>query len=286
MFNKIDKGQWWDVGIKLIQGCTPVSEGCKNCWSLAMEHRFKQGKGVTFHLDRFAKKVKTKKPTAFAIWNDLFHEAIQFHQIDAILAMMNGLQRHVFMVLTKRPRRALQYFEWVGQKIKNAGLDSIPSQSDNLLDYVGELPNLWLGTTIEKQNNINRIYDLLKCPARIHFVSCEPLLSNIELPLYDLQYCSNCNAIVNTYIDGAGEEYIGNACCNCDSYTKSRNIDWVIAGCESGHKRREMNIAWPIILKNQCEQAGVPFFFKQMYNGNKLIKLPTIDGIVYNQFPV
>ena len=70
----IEKGRYWDEGIKLVSGCTRVSPGCKNCWSLVMENRFNKARcAVECHPDRL-KRFNTRKPKVFAIWNDLFWE--------------------------------------------------------------------------------------------------------------------------------------------------------------------------------------------------------------------
>ena len=66
---------YWDEGITLVSSCTPCSDGCRNCWALAMEQRFKPEfkNQIQFHPDRLARFNK-KKPTVFSIWNDLFWE--------------------------------------------------------------------------------------------------------------------------------------------------------------------------------------------------------------------
>ena len=82
MFDKKNKGRWWDFGWKLVEGCTPVSPACKNCWSLAMEKRFRKENRVVFHGERLEKPFKRKKPASYTIWNDLFHESVSFECID------------------------------------------------------------------------------------------------------------------------------------------------------------------------------------------------------------
>lgn len=90
----ISTGRYWDRGIQLIDGCTPCSPGCDHCWSAAQAHRFKRegepghsngiltdDKGrfngdIFVHPERLDVFRKTKKPTVFAIWNDLFWEEL------------------------------------------------------------------------------------------------------------------------------------------------------------------------------------------------------------------
>lgn len=93
--------------------------------------------------------------------------------------------------------------------------------------------NVWLGTTAENQFWANRrVPILLKHPAAVRFVSCEPLIGPLDLSLW-----------------------LGNG--------GRRGIDWVIAGGESGFKARPMNPEWPRKLRDQCVQARVAFHFKQ-----------------------
>ncbi len=85
--------------------------------------------------------------------------------------------------------------------------------------------NVWMGTSVENQRFTTRITELRKTAARVKFLSCEPLLGPLRLDLAD--------------------------------------IDWVIVGGESGHRARPMRLAWATSVRDQCADAGVPFFFKQ-----------------------
>ena len=61
--------------------------------------------------------------------------------------------------------------------------------------------------------------------------------------------------------------------------------DWVIAGCESGPRRRPAKIEWLRSLRDQCVAAGVPFFLKQMEVNGKVVKMPMLDGREWKEFP-
>lgn len=65
----------------------------------------------------------------------------------------------------------------------------------------------------------------------------------------------------------------------------SRGIDWLICGCESGPGRRPTDPDWIRALRDQCVNAGVPFFLKQMEVDGKLVKMPELDGRVWDQMP-
>lgn len=99
----IENGKYWDFGWKLIEGCTPVSEGCLNCWSLGMEKRFGGGE-VRFMADRLNRPLKRKKPAIYSIWNDLFHEALETGNVRESIDTIRQCPQHKFLALTKRAR--------------------------------------------------------------------------------------------------------------------------------------------------------------------------------------
>ncbi|WP_049820085.1 DUF5131 family protein [Bradyrhizobium japonicum] len=106
-------------------------------------------------------------------------------------------------------------------------------------DTMWPLPNVWLGVSTERQKEADaRIPDLLATPAAVRFVSLEPLLGPIDLKYVD----EGINAL---------------------SSSTGPNLDWVIAGGESGDGARPMHPDWARSLRDQCAAAGVPFFFKQ-----------------------
>jgi protein gp37 len=138
--------------------------------------------------------------------------------------------------------RATQHLDWLllTKRIGNA--------KAMLPTYWGDgYPNVWLGASIVNQPEADRdVIKLLSTPARIHFLSCEPLLGPINLGL-DLGI---------GLIDGT--RWTGN----------KPAIDWVIVGGESGHHARPMESDWAQSLKTQCAAAGVAFFMKQGSQAN------------------
>ena len=120
--------------------------------------------------------------------------------------------------------------------------------------------------SVEDQKTADeRIPLLLQTPAAIRFVSYEPALEEV-----DLSYPLNGGPEVNSHGDW---------------YQAYPPLDWVIMGCESGPKRRPMNIDWARSMQGQCEDAGVPFFLKQMEIGGKVVSEPELDGKQWLQFP-
>ena len=124
--------------------------------------------------------------------------------------------------------------------------------------------NVWAGTSVESQRYVPRLACLLRVPAAVRFISAEPLLEDIKLRDY-LYKCSGC----------------GEKPCTC----KGLAIQWVIAGCESGPRARTMDINWVRSLRDQCEQSGAAFFFKQAIINGKEVSTPVLDGYRWAEFP-
>lgn len=132
-------------------------------------------------------------------------------------------------------------------------------------DWGTGYPNVWLGVTTEDQATADlRIPILLNIPAQIHFLSGEPLLGAIE---------------IEPYLDGAWS--------NEDALPTSDapRVNWVIAGGESGSGFRPMDIDWARHLREQCEEQGVAFFYKQE-SGTRPAPHPLLDDKSYEEFPV
>lgn len=243
----MEDGIWWDKSIKFVEGCTKVSAGCENCWSLAMDHRF--GNGFSVHVDRMQRALKRRKPTTFTIWNDLFHEGVTDAQIDYVMQVISSTSRHKYMILTKRPERMSEYMK------------SYYSSNVELL-Y-----NLALGVSIEDQQTADqRIPLLLMTPAYRRFVSFEPALDMVSFRwmagLYHKPYTGqNQNGITN-------------------QYEALKNIDLIIMGGESGQKARPMHPDWARSVRDQCAEANVPFNFKQC-GEFRWVKDHSCEGRVY-----
>ena len=127
----------------------------------------------------------------------------------------------------------------------------LTKRSERLLELDPKLtwaPHIWMGVTVEDDAHKGRIRDLQKTHAHLKFVSFEPLLG----PLGRLPF---------------------------------KGIDWAIVGGESGPGARPMNPAWVISVRDQCESAGVPFFFKQWGGVNKKKAGRLLEGRQYSGLP-
>ena len=225
---------WADYTWNSITGCSPISEGCRNCYAAAISKRFglPWGKPV-FHPERLDEPLRRKKPAIIFIcsMSDLFHEQVPDQWIDQVFAAMALCPQHTFLVLTKRPERAakwISYNEYCRtrpDRISEAAGDNfgLSESFPGELDYWPKwpLPNVWLGVTAENQEQADkRIPTLLSIPAAHHFVSVEPMLGPVDL----------------TWDVGTGEGHR-------DSFL-NHGLDLVICGPETGPKARPCDPAW------------------------------------------
>jgi protein gp37 len=265
-----------------VVGCTKVSQGCKLCYAKTihdMRHKaFLAGKAVApqysmpFEMvqlmpDRLTWPLSLRQPSRIFVnsVSDLFHEDVPDEFIDQVFAVMALADRHTFQVLTKRPKRMLEYLTD----------ETLEARRGHLLAGVGErialemfkirkdapetpwpLPNVWLGTSVENQEAADeRIRYLLETPAAVRFISGEPLLGAVDLTDVRRHDGWRINALT-------GEEFLPGEIVS----GHLGKIDWVIAGGESGSSKqspRPMHPDWARSLRDQCVAAGVPFLFKQ-----------------------
>lgn len=264
------KGETWNP----VTGCDVVSPGCTNCYAMKLAGtRLK-------HLPAYAGLTKDTK--AGPVWNgmlgviggkqffapmrwtkpravfvnsmgDLFHEGVSDAMLRGIFDIMALCPQHIFMILTKRPDRMR---EWVNhtmpRKVRSG--EGVLHKTVN-----GAWPNVWLGVSVEDQVRANeRIPALLATPAAKRFVSCEPLLGPVNFE-HNGNALFDRKAAIRRCMDGPAAMNWDQA----DDYIAHPQLDWVIAGGESGPDARPMHPDWATSLRDQCAGSGVPFFFKQ-----------------------
>ena len=241
------KIEWTEKTWNVVTGCTKISEGCKHCYAERMSKRLAGRCGydkdepfkVTLHPDKLDEPLRWRKPSKIFVCSmgDLFHEDVGFDVIRRIWAVMTTARQHTYMILTKRPERMKQFFKWMQkQEFK------VETSWDNI----------WLGVTAENQQRADeRIPILLQIPAAKRFVSVEPMLGPVDL--LNLKYD-------NDILDTLAGEYLSTD--GSESYVPWDKLDWVICGGETGQGARPMHPDWVRSLRDQCQQAGTPFFFK------------------------
>lgn len=190
---------------------------------------------------------------------------------------------HTFQVLTKRSDRLRQILSLPAFREAVAGAAHRHAHnrvaagvlSDAIMDGSRwPLPNVWLGVSVEDQDAADhRIPDLLATPTAVRFLSCEPLLGPVRVddivgpggtvlkPLVGLTWRPSPEGM--RLVGGSGPR-----------------INWVIAGGESGPRKRPVDAAWLYSLRDQCVAAGTPFFAKQL---DKVQPLPA--DLMIRQFP-
>ena len=285
------KIEWTEATWNPTVGCSVISPGCTNCYAMKMAARIEAmaigqttkngspGLAPTYYAgttqpskagpvwtgklalapeDVLFKPLRWKRPRMIFVnsMSDLFHESVPDEWIDRVFAVMALCPQHTFQVLTKRAGRMCVYLSENDMAARVAPIGAAMME-DSDRNYSAlrwqqwPLPNVWLGVSTEDQKRADeRIPHLLETPAAIRFVSAEPLLGPIDLTHIDLP--------------GGDEEIFplgwpaGRDDQPCHPF-----LDWVIVGGESGPNARPMHPDWARSIRDQCQAAGVPFFFKQ-----------------------
>lgn len=173
--------------------------------------------------------LKWKKPSQIFVnsMSDLFHPEVPFFFIDKVWETMKLTPQHTYQILTKRPKVLARYL---------------------LSNQKEILPNVWLGTSVENDQVIDRINDIRNIPSVVRFISFEPLIGPIGR------------------IDLSG-------------------IHWAIVGGESGPKSRPIEEWWVDEIQHECRTKNTAFFFKQWGGKNKKVTGRDYRGQIWNEYP-
>jgi protein gp37 len=240
--------EWTHHTFNHVRGCTKVSDGCKNCYAETLSGRNPKtlgewgpkGKRVIasesywkepLRWNKEAEQAGERRRVFCATLADVFEgpETMPADSLEDVERARHRLFRLIvdtphldWLLLTKRPEnfRTLAPMNWQ---------DECPS-------------NVWIGTSVENQQAADeRIPHLLNVPAKVRFLSCEPLLGPVEFS--NVTNRSDCVSVLGK--------------------PAMEGIHWVICGGESGPKARPMHMQWARSLRDQCQAAGVAFHFKQ-----------------------
>jgi len=232
--------EWTDATWNPIRGCTKISPGCTHCYAETFAERFRgvpghpyeQGFDLRVVPEKLADPLRWRTPKMVFVnsMSDLFHMDVPDAYVAAVVRVMELANWHTYQVLTKRSERLRDLLQ-------------------TRLAHAAGMPHVWWGVSVEdRKHGLPRVDHLRAAPARVRFLSVEPLLE--ELGPVNLE-----------------------------------GIHWVIAGGESGHGARPMDPAWVRLLRDQCAAARVPFFFKQWGGVRKGKAGRELDGQTYDQFP-
>lgn len=266
--------EWTNMTWNPISGCTKAAQGCKNCYAKTlhdMRHKaYKMGKKlpaqyavpfemVQMHPARLEAPLHWHKPQMVFVnsVSDLFHERLYEREqsfLNEIFAIMAATPQHTYQVLTKRPHLMQRFISEPRREVYvEHALETIYGEHGwHAPDFDWPLPNVWLGTSIStREDALWAVPYLLQTPAAVRFVSAEPLLGPVRFEFKK---------------EGFGLDALNGIVYDMDTMLaidRWNRIDWVIAGGESGPGARPMHVDWARSLRDQCQAAGVPFFFKQ-----------------------
>ena len=240
--------EWTEATWNPTTGCDRVSAGCDNCYALTMSKRLKAmgaekyqndgdprtsgpGFGVTVHPDALDLPFRWRQPRVVFVnsMSDLFHAKVPVWFIRDVFDVMRATPQHTYQVLTKRSLR-----------LRRVGAS---------MDWPD---NVWMGVSVEDISQLRRVDDLRATPARVRFLSAEPLLGPLFTPVASL--------------DLAG-------------------IDWVITGGESGPRARHCDPGWVRDIRDACGRTGVSFFHKQWGGRTPKTGGRALDGREHSDMP-
>ena len=232
--------EWTDATWNPVRGCTKISPGCKHCYAETFAERFRGVKGHPYE-QGFDLRLVPEKLTDPFTWrspklvfvnsmSDLFQPGVPDAYTEAVSRVMAMANWHTYQVLTKRSER-------------------LRILLNERLRFAAEKENIWWGVSVEdREYGLPRINHLREAPAKVRFLSIEPLLEDLG------------------EIDLTG-------------------IAWVIVGGESGPGARPMKREWVVSIRDQCQRQNVPFFFKQWGGVRKKNSGRVLDARTYDEYP-
>jgi protein gp37 len=244
--------EWTDATWNPVTGCTRVSAGCDNCYAATLATRLLSG----IYLAREPEvdsDITRRDPFAVRLWPERLSDPLQWRDPRHIFvnSMSDLFHKDVPDAFIRSIFKAMLMAHWHIYQI----LTKRPSRARRFIERNRDLfvnsalpPNIWIGTSVENQAAAHRIRQLLQVPATVRFLSCEPLIGPLAFD--------------------------------------PRGLDWVIVGGESGITRRSMSPEWARAIRDRCQSAGVPFFFKQWGGRTPKAGGRELDGEEWNEMPV
>ena len=279
--NKTTAIEWTDHTLNFWWGCSKVSPACSHCyaesfakfvskklfgqvveWGLGkprferLEAARKEALKLNNKAGRDALRGVRDRPRVFVnSMSDWLDEEVPIEWLAYLLETLFMCPHLDFQLLTKRPENWKDRITRILSGLSDSGLYD-PAKHGWLSDWRHDVkapPNLWIGTTVESQEWADkRIPHLLKIPAKVRFLSCEPLLGPVDLEGMEYFTAKSSQGIYPFTV--VAKEHRSSVLVG---------IKWVIVGGESGGHARPSHPDWFRSLRDQCAAAHVPFFFKQ-----------------------
>lgn len=238
--------EWTEATWNPVTGCDRVSAGCDNCYALALAKRLKAMGNPRYQTDG---RPETSGPGF----------GVAMHREALGLPLSWRKPRVVFVNSMSdlfHPKVSEEFIAEVFQVMAlcpQHTFQVLTKRPRRMVAVMGRLhpvplPNVWLGTSVESEDRMSRVDLLRRVPAAVRFLSLEPLLG--PLPSLDLS-----------------------------------GIGWVITGGESGPRARPIDPEWVRDIRDQCVEAGVPFFHKQWGGRTPKAGGRDLDGEVWGEMP-
>jgi protein gp37 len=217
--------EWTEASWNPTTGCTKVSPGCDHCYAETFAERWRGVPGHVYEhgFDLMLRPERLEQPLRWTKPRRIFVNSMS----DLFhVGVPATYLRQVWDVMSRTPQHTYQILTKRAERMEREVKNGSGCWADDGGHEFRILDNVWLGVSVETPTYYSRIRHLQRTPAAVRFLSCEPLLAALpDLPL--------------------------------------EGIDWVICGGESGHGARPMHPAWVRDIRDQCQRAGVAFFFKQ-----------------------
>ncbi|MFJ5984232.1 DUF5131 family protein [Lentzea sp. NPDC092896] len=268
--------QWTDHTFNAWWGCSRVSPACRFCYADTLAHRWGQelwrrsGPRRMLGKDNWRKPLKWNRDAEHAgkpalVFCASMSDVFERHPVDEVNAELDAARTRLWDLIAETP--------WLRWQLLTKRIENVADMAPWGDDWPD---NVWLGTSVEDQRRANeRIAALLMRPAKVRFLSCEPLLEAVDLTRV-------------AYTDGGGThlDVVHGRHGIPDVWaTSAQKVSWVICGGESGAKHRPMNLDWARSLRDQCASADVPFFFKQVGGRTSKAGGSLLDGRQHVELP-
>lgn len=268
--------QWTNHTFNAWWGCSRVSPACRFCYADTLAHRWghelwrRSGPRRMLGDDNWRKPLKWNRDAERAgkpalVFCASMSDVFERHPVPEVDAELDSARTRLWNLIAETP--------WLRWQLLTKRVENVADMAPWGDNWPG---NVWLGTSVEDQRRANeRIPVLLALPAKVRFLSCEPLLGPVDLTRV-------------AYTDGGGThlDVVHGRHGIPDVWSSAaQRVSWVICGGESGAKHRPMDMAWARSLRDQCQSGGVPFLFKQVGGRTSKAGGRELDGRTYDQFP-